>query len=88
MFALAKELREWGLFSLEKKLRGDPITMFQYLKVGYKEDGDSLFPRSHIERTGGMGTSYSWGDSDWTQEEQSLEQTPQRSGGCPSIGPF
>ena len=24
--------------------------MFQYLKNGYKEDGDSLFTRSHLEK--------------------------------------
>jgi len=48
------------LFSLEeRRLRGDLITMFQYLKGGYKEDGDSFFTRSHMEKMRGMGTSYS-----------------------------
>lgn len=46
----------------EEKLRGfvqpweekwDTITMFQYLKGDYKEDGDSFFIRSHIKNTGG-----------------------------------
>lgn len=27
--------------------------MFQYLKGGYKEDGDFLFTRSHMEKTRG-----------------------------------
>ncbi|GAB0209187.1 mitochondrial enolase superfamily member 1 [Grus japonensis] len=51
-----ERLRESGLFSLEKRrLRGDLITMFQYLKGGYKEDGDSPFTRSHMEKMKGNG---------------------------------
>ncbi|GAB0186081.1 mitochondrial enolase superfamily member 1 [Grus japonensis] len=48
-------LRELGLLSLEKRrLKGDLITMFQYLKGGYK-DGDSLFTRIHMETMKGNG---------------------------------
>ena len=37
-------LRELGLFSLEKKrLWGDHIAAFQYLKGAYEKDGDKLF---------------------------------------------
>jgi len=51
-----ERLRKLGLFSLEKRrLRVDLITMFQYLKNGYKEDGDSLLTRSHTEKTRSNG---------------------------------
>jgi len=51
-----KRLRELSLFSLEKKrLREDLLTMFWYLKGGYKEDGDFLSTSSHMEKTRGNG---------------------------------
>jgi len=47
-------LRELGLFGFEKRrLRGDLITLFQYLKGGYREGRDFFFTRSHMEKTEG-----------------------------------
>lgn len=44
------------MFSLEiRRLRGDLTTVSQYLKDGYKEDGDCLFTGSHREKGRGNG---------------------------------
>lgn len=49
---------------LEKRsLRGGIVAMFQYLKGGYKEEGDPLFTGSHLEKTRNNGNKLLLGRS-------------------------
>jgi len=48
-----ERLREFSLG--KKRLQGDLITAFQYLKRGYKKAGERLFTRACSDRTRGNG---------------------------------
>ena len=51
-----ERLRKLGLFSLEKRrLQGDLIAAFQYLKWAYRKDGENVFSKSCCDRARSNG---------------------------------
>ena len=59
-------LRELGLLILEKRrLQGDLIVAFQYLKGAHKQEGEWEFTRVDSERTRGMVLNWNRGGLGW-----------------------
>jgi len=92
-----ERLREFRMFSLKKrKLQGDLIAAFQYIKETYKKDGETHFTRACSDRT--RGNSFELKDSRFRLHIRAKfftmrvvrhwSRLPREAGGAPSLEVF